>query len=352
MIEHFSKRLDEVREKLNVGGHWHETRTINHVIFPILKILGWNPENHNQIEEKRQIQVGTSNKEADIILKNSSGDALIIEAKAKNHRLNDDDAAQLNSYCSIESIAYGVLTNGRTWYLIDCTERKPVNVEAIHLESDEYSKIERVFRKFLAFDAVEHGDYLENFAALSRTKKLETAWADFVDSGDHSSLRKILVRSTGLSNSKTNRGFIDEFVKRKLQSTNSTTDNQVYSATDSKSSVTISGASKRVQRTSRSTNPPTTCKIFGNTVEIQSWRAILVEFVEAIGNRSSSDLVYLLNMENHWLVRQVDKRVKIQYRQIGNADIWLNVNLDRNGILRRCKSIQEALNINENDLIY
>ena len=250
------------------------------------------------------------------------------------------------------SIDYGVLTNGRIWYLIDCTERKPVRGEAIHLEADEYSKIESVFRKFLAFDAVEKGVYLENFAALSRNKKIETAWAEFVDSGDHSSLRKILVKSAGLSNSKNNRGFVDEFVKRKLQSTNSTTDNQVFSGTDSKSSVTISGASKRTQRTSRSTNPPTTCKIFGNTVEVQSWRAILVEFVEAIGNRSSSDLEYLLNMDNHWLVRQVDKKVKIQYHQIGNADIWVCVNLSRNGILRRCELIREALNINKNDLMY
>ena len=253
MIENFSERLDEVREKLNVGGHWHETRTINQVIFPILRIIGWNPENHNQIEEKRPIRVGTSSKEADIILKKSLGDALIIEAKAKNHKLNDDDAAQLNSYCSIESIDYGVLTNGRTWHLIDCTEKNPVKVEAIHIESDENSKIERIFREFLAFDVVENGDYLENFAALSRSKKLETAWAEFVDSGDHSGLRKILVKSAGLSNSKNNRGFVDEFVKRKLQSTNSTTENEVFSATESKSSVTISGASKRVQRTSRST---------------------------------------------------------------------------------------------------
>ena len=83
MIEPFSKRLDAVREKLNVGGTWHESRTITQVIFPILRIIGWNREDHSQIEEKRQIRVGSSYREVDINLKNSSGDALIIEAKAK-----------------------------------------------------------------------------------------------------------------------------------------------------------------------------------------------------------------------------------------------------------------------------
>ena len=90
MMGQFSRRLDEVRASLTIEeGRWTESRTITQVIFPILRAIGWTPEDHNQIEEKRQIHVGTSDREADIVLKNSSGDALIIEAKAKNKTLNN-----------------------------------------------------------------------------------------------------------------------------------------------------------------------------------------------------------------------------------------------------------------------
>lgn len=352
MMGQFSRKLDEVRASLTVEGRWTERRTITQVIFPILRAIGWTPEDHNQIEEKRQIHVGTSDREADIVLKNSSGDALIIEAKAKNKTLNNDDIVQLNSYCSIESIDYGVLTNGRNWYLIDCTEKNPVRVEEINIDSDEDSKIERVLHDFLAFDTVETGEYLQNFAARSRTKKLESAWVDFVDGGNYGSLVKEFIKSTELKNNVKEREFVKAFLKQKLQSINSTADNQKFSTTDPKSSVTINDTSKKDQLVSRQIALPTTCKIFGNTVEVQSWRDILIKFVEAIGSRNSSDLEFLLNMENHWLIQQVDKRVNYQYRQIGNADIWLNVSLSRKDVLRRCTLIRKTLSINENDLIY
>lgn len=352
MMGQFSRKLDEVRASLTIEGRWTESRTITQVIFPILRVIGWTPEDHNQIEEKRQIHVGTSDREADIVLKNSLGDALIIEAKAKNKTLNNDDIVQLNSYCSIESIDYGVLTNGRNWYLIDCTEKNPVRVEEINIDSDEDSKIERVLQDFLAFDTVETGEYLQNFAARSRTKKLESAWVNFVDGGNYGSLVKEFIKSTELKNNVKEREFVKAFLKQKLQSINSTADNQKFSTTDPKSSVAIKDTSKKDQLVSRQIALPTTCKIFGNTVEVQSWRDILIKFVEAIGSRNSSDLEFLLNMENHWLIQQVDKRVNYQYRQIGNADIWLNVSLSRKDVLRRCTLIRKTLSINENDLIY
>ena len=353
MIQKFSTLLDEVRANLKVEeGRWTERRTITQAIFPILRAIGWTPEDHNQIEEKRRIKVGRSDKEADIVLKNSSGDALIIEAKAKNIELDDPDSKQLNSYCSIESIHYGILTNGQTWRFFDCTEKNPVQVEEISLHSDDNSKIESVFRDFLAFQTVESGKFLENFTAHLKQQKLELAWTNFVNSGTFTGLVKGFVDSAGLKNNPKEREFVKAFLKQKFQSTNSITDNQDFSSTDSKPTVTTSVLSKRGQLGSSSKAPPTTCKIFGNTVEIQSWRDILIKFVEAIGSRNSSDLVFLLHMENHWLVQQADKRVKIQYRQIGSADIWLNVNLSQKGVLQRCQSIRKALKINENDLIY
>ena len=344
MTEQFQNDLDQILTSLrNENGRWTESRTITQVIFPVLRSFGWIPENHEHIEQHRKVPTGTKHTEADIVLKKSSDDALIVEAKAKNKGLTEDHALQLYSYCSIEKVSYGVLTNGQVWKFFDCSEKMPVEIESVNIDSCGNKGFE-VIRDFLAYETVQNDGYLKRYAAVSITKKIEIAWDKFVnDEESNSVLISPMIKLADLKNTKKNRELVKGFVEKKLRSIVPVVDMglQIENVEDSTKS-----------KSTETKNLPT-CVVFGQPVDVKNFRSILIEFVTAIKRRNPRDLEYLSSMDNHWIVRETEKRNNgTQYRQIGNGDFWLNVNLNKKGVLTRCQQIRKALNINEKDLIY
>ncbi|MEM3844528.1 MAG: type I restriction enzyme HsdR N-terminal domain-containing protein [Candidatus Parvarchaeota archaeon] len=93
-----------------------EVNTKRIIIEDLLELLGWNK---NEIQAEYPIKLGSKTVYADYAMLLSGKPVLLLEAKAFNVDLSNDDSAQIISYGRIEGIRWVVLTNGRTVKIFD-----------------------------------------------------------------------------------------------------------------------------------------------------------------------------------------------------------------------------------------
>lgn len=112
------------------------------IVNPILKSLGWDTENPEEVRPNQQTDEGVP----DYTLIKSGKKIMLIEAKSLNTDIEKSEVIrQLGKYSYNEGTKYGVLTNGSLWILIRSFEEgKSPNerlVWSIDLENDELSLI-------------------------------------------------------------------------------------------------------------------------------------------------------------------------------------------------------------------
>jgi hypothetical protein len=93
----------------------NEMAVRQHIVNPLLRSLGWDPENPQEVRPN----VFTEEGFPDYELIKDGGRVLFIEAKKLSVDVNQKDVIRrLATYCSGEGVNYGVLTNGAVWLLV------------------------------------------------------------------------------------------------------------------------------------------------------------------------------------------------------------------------------------------
>jgi len=117
------------------------------IINPILKSLGWNPENPEDI----QPNVSTEEGVPDYSLIKNAKKILFIEAKKLSVDIEQREVIrQLAKYSFGEGTKYGVLTNGAVWVLIRSFEEGTTLTERIVWKTDlENEELSAVCRKMV-----------------------------------------------------------------------------------------------------------------------------------------------------------------------------------------------------------
>jgi len=138
----------------------NEMAVRNQIINPILKSLGWNPENPEEV----QPNVSTEEGIPDYSLVKNGKKILFVEAKKLGVDIEQREVIrQLAKYSFSEGTKYGVLTNGAVWVLIRSFEEGTTLTERIVWKTDlENEELPAVLRKITTISKtnIEHIELL------------------------------------------------------------------------------------------------------------------------------------------------------------------------------------------------
>jgi predicted transport protein len=118
--------IEVIRQKLAAWRRQSlkETSTRTIVIAPLLKALGWDVQEPDEVQEEYPIYGGKSVDYAMKLL--NKGTVLLIEAKPLDDTLEDEKGvAQVVSYAASAGIDWCILTNGVKWRVYRTVERCP-----------------------------------------------------------------------------------------------------------------------------------------------------------------------------------------------------------------------------------
>jgi len=159
--------------QLEGHGSANEANTKHHVIEPLLRGLGWNLDDFNEVDREFRVYDGTF---LDYALRIDGKPKLFIEAKALGKALSDKAfIAQTVNYANNEGVVWCVLTNGLAYHVYKSNEPVPMDRKLLfELDVKEMSS------------AGDSSDVIERLQILSRssvqTGNLDT-WGEqvFVD---------------------------------------------------------------------------------------------------------------------------------------------------------------------------
>ena len=94
-----------------------ELDTISTLVEPLLKVLGWNTRDPDEVQRGYTIRVGGKTEYADIALKVNNRPVIFIEAKSVDTDLRAHLAEQPLKYANMGGVNWCILTNGKEWRL-------------------------------------------------------------------------------------------------------------------------------------------------------------------------------------------------------------------------------------------
>ena len=154
----------------------NEMAVRDHIVNPILRSLGWNPENPDEI----QPNVSTEEGVPDYSLMKNGKKILFVEAKKLGVDIEQREVIrQLAKYSFSEGTKYGVLTNGAVWILIKSFEEGTTLTERIVWKADlENEELIAVSRKIITISKtnIEHIEVL-----VKKVQILDEIWQSLLD---------------------------------------------------------------------------------------------------------------------------------------------------------------------------
>lgn len=166
-------RVRELIDKHSQTYERNEEAVRNQLVNPILRSLGWDPEDPDMVVPNIRMQEGNV---PDYTLKKDNKTVLFIEAKNLGTQLETIDVIrQLSKYCYEEGTAYGVLTNGQLWLLFEAfSEGKRLNERILWKADLETEGTEDVSAKL---STIARNNASEIGKLAKGMKVLDEAWA-------------------------------------------------------------------------------------------------------------------------------------------------------------------------------
>lgn len=203
-------------EKYRTLYEQNETTVCHQLINPILKALGWNTENPDEV----QPNVSTEEGRPDYTLIKNQNPILFIEAKKLLVNVNDAEVLnQLGKYAFGEGVSFSVATNGVKWILVRSFEEgiKAKDRKIWEIDLEEKTNLEKNIRKLttLSKENIENLDEL-----IKKSQSIEDTWKSLVD--EQKSLTTALTevlenKLTEITDFKFDREDIEKFVEDKIQ---------------------------------------------------------------------------------------------------------------------------------------
>ncbi|MCK4245341.1 MAG: hypothetical protein KAX20_06930, partial [Candidatus Omnitrophica bacterium] len=152
----------------------NEMAVRDQIVNPILRALGWNPENPEEVQPNISIEEGVPDYS---LIKNGKR---VLFMEAKNLRSNvEQEIRQLAKYCFGEGTKYGVLTNGVVWILFrSFIEEIPLAERVVWKVDIENEELQSVLRKLqtISKDNVEQVEML-----VKKVQILDEVWTSLSD---------------------------------------------------------------------------------------------------------------------------------------------------------------------------
>ena len=123
VIESLQSKIESYRAHLSEN----ETRTRQVLIDPLLKELGWDVSDPDQVE----LEYSAGGGRADYALMSEGKPVAVIEAKRLGYKLDQNETLQVLNYANSRGIAHMAVTNGDEWRMYDVFAQKPIEDRVI-----------------------------------------------------------------------------------------------------------------------------------------------------------------------------------------------------------------------------
>jgi hypothetical protein len=178
-MNNLNEVLEHIVEKIKKHHSLYEQNEMavrEHIVNPILRGLGWNPENPEEVQPNIPTEEGVP----DYSLIKDGRKILFIEVKNLSVDIEQKEVIrQLARYSFSEGTKYGVLTNGTVWMLIRSFEEGTTLTDRIVWKTDlENEELQRVVRKIITISKSN----IENIEVLvKKSQILDEIWQSLLD---------------------------------------------------------------------------------------------------------------------------------------------------------------------------
>jgi len=178
-MNNLNEVLAQIVEKIKMYRSLYEQNEMavrDQIVNPILRNLGWNPENPAEVQPNVRIEEGVP----DYSLIKDGKKILFVEVKKLSVDIEQREVIrQLAKYSFSEGTTYGVLTNGALWILFKSFEEGKTLTERIVWKTDlENEGLPTVIRKIMTISKtnIEHIEIL-----VKKVQILDEIWQSLLD---------------------------------------------------------------------------------------------------------------------------------------------------------------------------
>lgn len=321
------------------------------VILRILRALGWNPFNIDEVYPEYSV----GSKRVDYALKHNGRNKVFIEVKKANEDL-EKHQEQLLNYSFQEGVKLAVLTNGVSWWFYlplregSWEQRKFYTIEIYDQENED---IARKFKEFLSKENVISDRAIENAENLYKSRQkqhlikdtLPKAWEKIITEPDELLVELLADTTEKLCGYKPDNEIVEQFLIRVSQGT-VIHPKKKMSTSEFKSTKTFHSFAEGY--TGKSIIAFT---FKGNRYPVHSWKEMLIKITNLMFSVHRDQFDKVLNLVGrkrpYFTKKPNDLRVPVR---INNTHIYVETNLSANSIVKLSKSIIALFGYKEDDL--
>jgi len=326
-----------------------EAATKQTVILRILKALGWDPFNIDEVYPEYSV----GSKRVDYALRHSGRNKVFIEVKKVNEDL-EKHQEQLLNYSFQEGIKLAVLTNGISWWFYlplregSWEQRKFYTIEIYDQESEE---IVKKFEEFLSKENVISDRAIENAENLYKSRQkqyliketLPKAWKKIITEPDELLVDLLADTTEKLCGYKPDNEMVEQFLIRVSQG---------QPKREIPTPVKLpSGQISRPYSGGYTGKSIVAFTFKGTKYHVRSWKEMLVKITNLIlsAHREQFDKVLnLVGRKRPYFTRNPNELRNP--KRIDNTGIYVETNLSANSIVKLSKSIIMLFGYRENDI--
>ena len=326
-----------------------EAATKQAVVLRILKILGWDPFNVDEVYPEYSV----GGRRVDYALRHKGRNMVFIEVKKVNEDL-EKHQEQLLNYSFQEGVKLGILTNGISWWFYlplregSWEQRKFYTIEIYDQESKEITK---KFEEFLSKENVISGKAIENAENLYKSKQrqylieetLPKAWEKIITEPDERLVELLADTTEKLCGYKPDSEIVEQFLLAEVP---------ITQTEEKEISTHMQLPSRRISRSPSYIGKSIVAFTFkGTRYPVRSWKEMLIKITDLMLYAHREQFYKVLNLvgrKRPYFTRNPNELRAPE--RINNTEIYVETNLNANSIVKLSKHIIELFGYREDDL--
>ncbi len=334
MVDEVRREVERIQGYISSGrlASFDETQTKATAIEPILRKLGWDVADPDEVRREYSVRTRPNARPVDYLLFCDDTPKIIVEAKRGNQSLQRHQE-QLQDYVGFalaERVEIALLTNGAVWWyylpIRDASwERR--RVATVEFNQQDSGEIAQTLVDLLSKENVRSGKAIRSAERHQIVETLPKIWNQLIAETDSSIVNLLIERMKGLCVRKPDRNEVEQFLTGHFEQIQIT----LHPTTPE---PILAPVPTKVPEPAPGPNPLdlselTTCKAFtfrGIRYEVSSsWKGMLVKLCEIISTTHSDQFEEVLNIrgpQRRYFSRSPSDLHRP--RPIGGTDIYVD----------------------------
>ena len=267
------------------------------IILPILRELGWNPDNDREVEPQYRVE----DRKVDYALLIGSAVKVFIEAKNGGESLEKPThQEQLLRYSFKRGVRIAVLTNGTTWWFylpireVSWERRRVATVE---LNQQDIKEINRTLNNLLSRENVKSGTASQNAESHQILEALPDVWNRLVSEPNGPILNLLAERTQRLCIRKPDVNEVEQFLSSHSQQLKIALPTSVTELVPTPEPTIVPAPAPQPNPSGRWERARLQAFTFcGNRYKVSSWRDMIVKLCEIVHSEHSDQFDEVLTL--------------------------------------------------------